>query len=77
MSAQPDQLFLTEEQTDDFTDIRRGTGGKTKYALQVEYLRKSGIAHFVSARGRPRIPVSVIEGRKTEPVRQVWQPRIA
>lgn len=77
MSALPDQLFLTEQQADELTGIRRGHNGQSKHMLQCAFLRNNGIAHFVNARGKPVIPMSAIDGRKQESVRKTWQPRIA
>lgn len=77
MSAVPDQLFLTEPQVDELTGIKRGQNGKSKHLMQCNFLRNNGIAHFVNARGKPVIPISAIEGRRVEPIRKTWQPKLA
>lgn len=81
MSAQLDVLFLTEEQVDELTGIRRGEtiNGKkhTKFQRQVEFLRQRGIAFIENARGKPIITRSAVEGRgEKEPARKGWQPRV-
>ena len=75
------QLFLTEPQVDDLTGIKRGdtlNGVKrTKFQLQVAFLRSRGIAFIENARGKPMITLATIEGRKQEPTRKGWQHRAA
>lgn len=81
MSAQPDQLFLTEDQVDELTGIKRGDtiNGKkrTKFQLQVEFLRMRGIAFIENARGKPIITRSAIEGRAPmEAPKRGWMPKV-
>lgn len=81
MSAQPEDLFLSEEQIDHLTGIRRGDtiDGKkrTKYQLQVEFLRVRGIAFIENARGKPVVTRAAVEGRQEkEPARKGWQPKV-
>lgn len=81
MSAQPDAIFLSEEQIDHLTGIKRGDtiNGKklNKFQLQVEFLRQRGIAFIENARGKPVITRSAVEGRQEkEPVRKGWQPKV-
>lgn len=81
MSAQLDTLFLSEEQVDHLTGIKRGDtihGQKrTKFQLQVEFLRLRGIAFIENARGKPIITRAAVEGRQEkEPVRKGWQPKV-
>lgn len=82
MSAQPDQLFLTETQVDELTGIKRGdtiNGQKrTKFQLQVEFLRLRGIAFIENARGKPIITRVAIEGRahKVQAPKRGWTPKV-
>jgi len=73
-----EQLFLTEPQVDELTGIRCGnsrTGVKrSKFQLQVEFLRLRGIAFIENVRGKPIITRSFLEGRKQpDPVKKGWQ----
>jgi hypothetical protein len=73
-------LFLSEAQVDELTGIRRGDTSKgikrTKFQLQISFLRLSGIAFIENARGKPMITLSAIEGGKTKsPTRKSWQPQ--
>lgn len=76
MNELVNQLFLTEEQADELTGIRRGERGKTKHMLQCAFLRNTGIAHIVNARGRPIIPMVAINGGRPDAPRKAWQPRV-
>jgi hypothetical protein len=81
MSAQLDQLFLTEAQVDELTGIRRGdtlNGAKrTKFQLQTMFLRTRGIAFIENARGKPIIARAVIEGRAAfDAPRRGWAPKV-
>jgi hypothetical protein len=58
--------FLSPEEVSELTDIRVGKRGKTREELQVEWLRASGIPFWTSARGRPVIARSAIDGRKSK-----------
>ena len=76
----PEQLFLTEPQVDELTGIRRGDSlngvKRSKFQLQVTFLRTRGIAFIENARGKPIITRSAIEGRRQEPPpRKGWQPQ--
>jgi len=74
------QLFLTEDQVDCLTGIRRGAtvfGTKhTKYALQVSFLRGMGICFFQNARGKPVVLLSSLEVRPTTISLSGWQPSV-
>jgi hypothetical protein len=77
---QPEQIFLTEPQVDELTGIRRGDSQngvkRSKFQLQVAFLRTRGIAFIENARGKPIITRSAIEGRRQEPPpRKGWQPQ--
>lgn len=81
MSAQPDDLFLSEEQVDRLTGIRRGdtiAGQKrTKHQLQAEFLRLRGIAFIENARGKPIVTRAAIEGRAPkEASKRAWSPKV-
>ena len=81
MSAQPDNLFLTEAQVDELTGIKRGDTIKgqklTKFQLQVEFLRMRGIAFIENARGKPIITRAAIEGRTpNDAPKRGWQPKV-
>jgi hypothetical protein len=80
MNAQPDQIFLTEDQVDELTRIRRGDTShgikRTKYQLQTMFLRTRGIAFIENARGKPIIARAVIEGRASpDAPRRGWTPK--
>ena len=77
MKTAEDRTFLTESEVDEMTDIRSGKGGKTKYDLQRDHLRKHAVAFTESARGRPVIAIATVEGRRVEPIKKAWQPKIA
>ncbi|MCX8565738.1 MAG: protein of unknown function (DUF4224) [Glomeribacter sp. 1016415] len=80
-------IFLTEEQVDELTGIKRGHTLRhcakpeeklSKYQRQVEFLRGEGFAFFTNARGRPIVTRAAIEGsQKTaeKPVRR-WLPEV-
>mgnify|MGYP003630540843 CR=1 FL=1 len=72
-----ERILMTESEVDELTDIHQGKGGQAKYALQRELLRSRLIPFTESARGRPVIAIAAIEGRKIEPIRQQWQPKLA
>lgn len=69
-------IFLTEDQVDDMTEIKRGKAGQNKYQRQATHLRQQGIPFTESARGRPIVARSAIEGR-TQPgiTTKAWQPK--
>lgn len=56
-------------------DIAKLTGRKMK-SLQIVALRKMGIVFRVNATGHPVVTWSAVEGRKEEPVKTAWQPRL-
>lgn len=71
-------LFLTQEEVDELTGIRRGrTEGKaklTKHQRQVAFLRGLGIPFVVNAAGRPVITRAALEGgRAIPPTPTGWQ----
>ena len=47
------QKFLSEKEVDYLTGVARGTGGRSKFEIQCEHLRKKGIQFWDDARGRP------------------------
>ncbi|WP_321921664.1 DUF4224 domain-containing protein [Burkholderia sp. BCC1998] len=57
-------LFLTAEEVGELTGVLTGRRGKSREALQVEWLRTSGIPFWVNARGRPIIARVRITGEK-------------
>lgn len=61
--------FLSSEEIADLTDR------KTK-SKQIDYLRSSGIAFFVSATGHPKVLRSTLEGRKEAPQENKWKPNV-
>ena len=83
MKNDPDDVFLTEDQVDYLTGISRGCTEdgqpKTKHALQIEFLRASGIPFIPNARGKPIIARAAVEGspaKTAETPRKRWQPRV-
>ncbi len=79
-------IFLTEEQVDELTGIKRGHTSRlctkpeklTKYQRQAEFLRGEGFAFFTNARGRPIVTRAAIEGSQKnveKPVRR-WLPEV-
>ncbi|BBE08613.1 Uncharacterized protein MCB1EB_0452 [Mycoavidus cysteinexigens] len=79
------EVFLTEEQVDEFTGIKRGHTRRlckkptklTKYQRQAEFLSEKGIAFFLNARDRPIVTRAFIEGRP-EPIKPaaIWRPSV-
>ena len=57
------------------TDLCELTGRKVK-TKQIEALRKMGLPFFVNATGHAIVTRSAIEGRKEEPVKSSWTPRV-
>lgn len=81
MNAAEDDLFLTEEQVNKLTGIRRGdtiNGVKyTKFQLQASFLRESAVPFIANARGKPVVTRAAVEGRREkEPARKGWQPKV-
>jgi len=71
--------FLSAEEVAELTEIRMGRGGMTREELQIEWLRTSGIPFWTSARGRPIIARTAIEGRQVsaaEQPKKKWQPKV-
>lgn len=78
-------IFLTEEQVDELTGIKRGHTSRlctkprklTKYQRQAEFLRGKGFAFFLNARDRPIVARASIEGRP-EPIKPaaIWRPSV-
>ncbi|TAM15919.1 MAG: DUF4224 domain-containing protein [Pandoraea sp.] len=72
--------FLSLEEMAELSGIRTGRNGKSREALQVEWLRKVGIPFWTNARGRPIVARVSIEGRSpgaaAEPPRPAWTPRV-
>ncbi|HWX02483.1 DUF4224 domain-containing protein [Collimonas sp.] len=76
-----DDIFLRDCHVDELTGIKRGITingkKKSKYQLQVEFLRTRGIAFIENARGRPVVVRSIIEGgRATAAPKTAWQPKV-
>ena len=53
------------------TDICDLTGRKTK-SKQIEMLRKMGLPFFINAAGKPIVPATAIEGKKTSAEKNKW-----
>ncbi len=71
-------LFLTQEELDELTGIRRGrTEGRqklTKFQRQIAFLRGLALPFVINAAGRPVVVRAVLEGRKIEqPAPTGWQ----
>lgn len=60
----PESHFYMECDVDEITGIKRGCRGQSKYSLQSDFLRQSGIPFFQNAIGRPIVAISAIEGRQ-------------
>lgn len=71
-----DRILMTEAEVDDLTDIRQSKGGKPKYELQRDHLRKNAIPFTASARGRPVVAIAAIEGRHVTITHTPWQPKL-
>lgn len=56
--------FLSDEEVNEFTGIRRGKGKKSYRELQVEWMLKQGYPARLNAAGRAIIARSAIEGTK-------------
>lgn len=70
--------FLSPDEVADLTGIRTGKHGRTREQLQADWLRSSGIPHWVNARGRPIIARAAIIGRESKESlpKQKWQPKL-
>ncbi|WP_232071539.1 DUF4224 domain-containing protein [Paraburkholderia pallida] len=66
------ETFLSEQEVAELTDIKTGQRGKTREQLQVEWLRTSGIPFWTSARGRPVVARTAIEGRAREEAARIF-----
>lgn len=72
-----DRILMTESEVDDLTDIRQSKGGKPKYELQRDLLRKNAIPFTESARGRPVVAIASVEGRPAPAPRKApWRPAL-
>jgi hypothetical protein len=78
-------LFLEEHEVDTLSGIARGRTENrgqrherklSKYELQVQHLRLSGLPFYINARGRPILTRAAVEGRKAEPLSTGWQPKV-
>lgn len=69
-------LFLTREEVAELTGIVKGKDGKTRYQLQVSWLRTSGIPFIVNSAGRPIITIAAVEGRNSTPQPTTWTPKV-
>ncbi|MFJ3047032.1 DUF4224 domain-containing protein [Herbaspirillum chlorophenolicum] len=83
MKNDADDVFLTEDQVDYLTGISRGCTEsgqpRTKYSLQVDFLRAAGIPFIANARGKPIIARAAVEGspaKAVEAPRKRWQPKV-
>lgn len=63
-------MFLTRDQVQELTGTR-------VRAKQLAWLARQGILHWQNVAGRVVVPVSAIEGRKSEPPKPEWKPRKA
>lgn len=66
-----DATFLTPD------EVATLTGRRFK-ALQIEWLRRAGIPHWVNAAGRPVVARATITGQKSQNVEQprTWTPKV-
>lgn len=70
-------LFLTPDEIQELTGIKRGKQGKRREALQVAALRAMRIPFHVNAVGRPVVARSMIEGNiSKEEATQQWEPAL-
>jgi len=78
MLAKTSEVFLAPEDIATLTGIRVGRHGKTRFELQIAWLRKSGIPFWVNACGRPVVARAAVEGRADLPMPQArpWVPNV-
>lgn len=71
-------LFLTPEEIEDLTGIKRGRDGKSRGQLQCDHLRKQGIPFFPNAAGEPKVARAFIEGRDktTQEPKSRWKSNV-
>ncbi|KAF0812759.1 hypothetical protein IGB42_02602 [Andreprevotia sp. IGB-42] len=77
MSTEP--LFLNAEEVRELTGIAKGSRGKSRDALQVDWLRNMGIPFWLNAKGCPVVSRAAITGqpaRKEQPTTGPWVPRV-
>jgi hypothetical protein len=72
-------IIVPEKDMDEITGIKIGRSGRSKYQMQCEFLRRTGIPFIENAKGRPIVAIAAIEGRKQkeETIKPSWQPRLA
>ncbi|MFZ4480140.1 MAG: DUF4224 domain-containing protein [Rhodoferax sp.] len=70
-------MLLTPNEIADLTDIRTGRDGKSREERQLDALKKMKIPYFISAIGRPKVSRSVIDGVKSAPIEESWEPALA
>lgn len=59
-------LFLTDDEVVELT-------GRHRKTMQIEQLRRMGIAFYVNGSGHPKVCRSAIEGsRRQEPIEKEW-----
>lgn len=56
-------------------DALKQLTGYSQRKKQISQLRKMGIPFNVNAAGRPAVACAVIEGRKQEQTKPVWEPK--
>lgn len=59
----------------DNDELKTLTGRKSK-SHQIDALRRIGIPFYVNATGHPVVTRAAVEGRKDEPVKAAWMPRV-
>lgn len=69
-------LFLTQEEIDELSGIKRGRNGLSRDARQCQFLREHGIPFIANFKGAPKVCVSAIQGGKQSKSNDSWQPRV-
>ena len=70
-------IFLTEDDIQRITEIKRGVTGKTRMQMQCAALRDMGIAFTTSRLGRPLVLCSLYENMPPDKLAlAIWQPQI-
>ena len=68
VAAKAPKTFLSHDEISELT-------GRRAHKLQIETLRKQGVAFFLNAAGKPVVPRSAIDGKPgaaTKAVKKVW-----
>jgi hypothetical protein len=67
-----DDIFLSVEEIERLTGIKRGRGGKSREELQCEYLKENNIPFRPNARGEPIVAKAHYLGSKQPVSKTSW-----